>query len=113
MDANGNLIYKGAAQGFVLNVMDPNSIGLEENVLNDLTFFPNPVKDVLSISIPEGVAGQADYQLYSVSGQTVLAEKVSGNNLSTKLNVSDLPAGMYILNVSLNAEYKQFKIIKQ
>ncbi len=52
--------------------------------------YPNPVYDILTIS---GVGEKANYKLYDASGN-VVAEG-SGN----KVNVSDLPKGMYIIKV--------------
>ena len=61
-----------------------------------LEVYPNPVVDVLNVTLPQGAVH--GLSLMSVSGQTVLSDQVSvGGSLAW--DVSALPAGAYLLKV--------------
>ncbi len=113
VDANGNLIYKGALLGWTLNVYDINSIGIEENGLDELAVYPNPASDELTISLPKSISGETTITLYNVSGSMVKSIAVNHSDISQTLSIADLPNGMYILHVLANGHNKQIKIIKQ
>ena len=64
--------------------------------LIELEVYPNPVVDVLNVTLPQGAVH--GLSLMSVSGQTVLSDQVSvGGSLAW--DVSALPAGAYLLKV--------------
>ncbi len=113
VDQNGNLIYKGAATGWTLIVLDPNSIGLEENELNNLSVFPNPVTESLTVAFPTTTSAAATCALFSIDGRQILAETLPANSISKTVNMSFLPAGIYIFSIKMNTEIRQFKIVKQ
>ena len=72
----------------------PDLIGSQDFV--ELEVYPNPVLDVLNVTLPQGAVH--GLSLMSVSGQTVLSDQVSvGGSLAW--DVSALPAGAYVLKV--------------
>jgi len=111
VDANGNLIYKGAQTGWTLNVLDPNSIGVEEDALSKFASFPNPVKNVLHLSIPDDIKNNVSVSLYSISG--VAVKSLLPGNVESTIDMSSLPNGMYLLQVEYAGELKTIKVIKQ
>jgi len=68
-----------------------------------LSFYPNPVKDVLHLSNPP--LGKTDYVLYDALGRAIK----SGNLSDTQIDMSGLQAGLY----HLSADGNSHKIIKR
>jgi hypothetical protein len=77
-------------------LLDPCS-GIAENTASRIHIFPNPGKDRITIRWE----GQpiAALSLYSIMGQEVVSEKIPCCNESYSLDVSSLPAGIYILQL--------------
>jgi hypothetical protein len=67
-----------------------------ENVLNDkFNIYPNPATDFISINNKDNLTYQAS--LNDLTGKTVYANQA---NTDIKINVSNLPAGMYLLKIT-------------
>ncbi|HOP03480.1 MAG TPA: endonuclease [Tenuifilaceae bacterium] len=86
---NGN---SHAIQQFEINVK-ANGTGLTPLNPTELSVFPNPASSDVFISMPCSEKGVIT--LYSTTGTVTKSFSASGN--TAKLNVSDLPAGIYIL----------------
>ena len=67
----------------------------------DLRVFPNPVLEELTVNYHAAQEGIIELEIYDVNGRVVrsLRREKSGPQLSTRLSVSDLGAGMYHLRV--------------
>ncbi|MCP4457638.1 MAG: S8 family serine peptidase [Cytophagales bacterium] len=116
-DASGNSDYvylddidiSGCANGVTAPIVAANrikqDIGDDGFDLDDLSVYPNPVRDVLKIqNLPEN----ARVRLMSISGQVI--EKSLGKR---EFNMSALNPGLYFLQVSSEGETKAFKVVKQ
>lgn len=71
----------------------------EERYLVDAKVFPNPVSDVLTISIKTPAK---KIQLYDLSGRIVY-EELSGNQTTLKINCNSFIEGMYVLRIDEKA----------
>lgn len=71
------------------------------------TFYPNPVKDILTISYQEEVTSVT---VYNSLGQAVLVTEP--NVQEPKIDMSSLPAGNYIVRLSAGNYTETIKIIK-
>jgi hypothetical protein len=93
-NANGNTNY------FV--------VGLSENTLNDkdLLVYPNPTENKLTIGLTEPIHLRS-VTLYSQLGELVL------KTTSNSLNVSSLPAGIYIAEIITDKGLIRKKVIKE
>lgn len=70
-------------------------VSVEEHSKEELTIFPNPVEDLLSIqNLPLGE--RVNIEIYDISGRIVKTENSNGL-LNTEIAVSDLSNGMFIL----------------
>jgi hypothetical protein len=80
------------------------SLGVEKNRIINSNFnvYPNPFSDILNVSEQVKVEG---LKLYSISGQLLKQNKDSNN-----LNVSDLSAGTYLLEVNADSS-REVKIV--
>ena len=78
---------------------------------NGLSVYPNPVKDELTISIGGKANGAATVMLLDMTGKVLKAATMDGTQLS--MNVSELPAGTYILQYRNDTRKEQVKFNKQ
>lgn len=92
-----------------------DNIKVYENVLatqnvtkSTLKFYPNPVKDILTISDVKEISS---YTIYDISGKQVLSNSAKSSKL--ELNVSQLKPGMYIVKANSDGVLKTFKFIKK
>ena len=114
-DASGNRICRAVKTSNGIN----NQIEIEEKNVYDellrdffLKFYPNPAKDFLTLEIsqlPQGTT--AKVTLLNNSGNIVLMNFVSSG--IHRLNISSLPAGVYILSISAGNSSTASKILKQ
>lgn len=105
-----NLVYNGVTIDtctFVVTVKE-NTLNVNDLKENKVTFFPNPVKDILNISYHKNIE---NINIYNVNGEKVYTKKINSN--STQLNLSKLISGFYIVKAETKEGIKTFKIIKK
>ncbi|MCP4121498.1 MAG: T9SS type A sorting domain-containing protein, partial [Bacteroidetes bacterium] len=86
------------------------TIGVHEAVLSDLSFYPNPVQNILNVDL-SGLEENVSFDVVSLSGKVVYSQSYS--NEKVRIDLSELGAGMYILNVRTDKESLTKPIIKQ
>jgi len=87
-------------------------VGISETEVVNITPFPNPTADY--ISIPFGkLEGDATITISDMSGKVVKTESVSMlSNAVTKINVSNLPNGLYVFHTELeNGTVANFNVV--
>ena len=82
-------------------------LGVTDNLLSQVSVFPNPANEVLNVSVPATVEVTGT-TLYDVLGKDTGARLVNG-----QINTSNLARGVYILNVETNAGTITKKIVKE
>ena len=87
------------------NAINTSLLSLDKELNTSVKIYPNPVQNTLYVS---GVTGQFEVQVYSVAGQEVFR---SSNK--SKLDVSQLKQGIYIIKVSEDQKNTLLKFIKQ
>lgn len=83
-------------------------LSIEEKFLKNLNFYPNPVKNDLTISSIFKIDG---YQIYNVLGTLVAEGKGSGT--TTQVDMSRLNSGLYFVKVTANNLQTTLKIAKK
>ncbi len=72
-------------------------------------YFPNPiVNDILTLNANENIS---IINVYNVIGQKVISKKPVA--LESKINMQNLPIGVYIIHVAIGRKEGSFKVIKQ
>ncbi len=90
----------------VLVKSDPSGI-IDNNVVQDIKFYPNPTYGIINIT---GIKIPAEVNIYSVQGK--LLKTV--NQVANSIDISDLPPGIYFLNISVrNKTFVRKTIIKK
>jgi hypothetical protein len=105
VDANGNLIYKGQNTGFTLVVLDPSTIGQDENVLTELNVYPNPARSEVRFG---GLTQAADYRLLDTYGRLLQTGTVAAGET---LNLPTLSQGVYLLDVVSDGKRAQVRLL--
>lgn len=86
------------------------TIGFNETILNiSLSAFPNPVSDILNLTVNDFNQSTLHFQLYDMQGKLLINEQIT-EQLS-KVKMANLPAATYLLHV-LNTENKTIKSFK-
>jgi hypothetical protein len=90
-----------------------NNITELENV-NNISIFPNPVKDNLFVKFNATVADNFDIALYSVTGQMILKETLNNfaGDYNNAFNINGLAQGVYMLQIKSSKGIITHKIVK-
>ena len=81
-----------------------SSIARTEALGKGLSIFPNPASSTLNISIMRGTSENPTVRVYNMMGMQVAAyASTFDSNGSMQINVANLAAGMYLVNVDYNS----------
>jgi hypothetical protein len=78
----------------------------------ELSIYPNPVRDQLFVSY-QGVSQNVLVQCYSLTGALVIQETIQVGQSSNSINVSELPVGMYVMQLVVDGEKIQHRFTVQ
>ena len=96
----------GQAEDYTIEVVAPGTLAVSDVNKTDVSVYPNPFTDVLNISDVKGVK--------SVSVSDISGREVKTLAPATELNLSNLNAGLYIVNLKMeDGSVKTFKAIKK
>ena len=88
------------------------NIGTVQKEIVDLSLFPNPAKIYINLNL-KGWGGMTSICVYDMSGKLVQSKQVINANQS-KLDVSSLKSGVYMLRVLGKADHlRSMKFIKE
>ena len=108
-DANGNLVYK-TMQGFSIVVIDPATIGQNENSLESLIdFYPNPANSNFWIEAPTNIESVLVYSLSGELVQRISSDKLDGQRVEVTIQNS----GLYIIEVHTHQGIARKKMLIQ
>lgn len=84
-----------------------STLGLEEvnYTSNSIKLYPNPATDIVNIKTNQTIK---NVTVFNVNGQKVL--DIANQS---QINISNLPTGMYFLNINTNQSNQTIKILKQ
>ena len=75
---------------------------------NAFLAYPNPVKDVLNLEYNSEISS---VRVMNLLGQEIISRNINAN--STQVDMSQLSAGTYIVNVTVGNTVKTIKVVKQ
>ena len=96
-----------ATQNQIVKVKTPT--GIENNLENNLKLYPNPVNDILYISISE--LSNMEISVYDLTGKLKFSNKY--NSELVKIDISNFESGVYVVSFESNANSFTRKIVKQ
>jgi N-acetylneuraminic acid mutarotase len=82
-------------------IVDP-CIGINElhDYLNNISIYPNPTSDVISIQIGEDAKENLKVELHDISGKIIRTNSISTGQSNTFLNLRNISAGIYFIKIS-------------
>ncbi|MCX7986066.1 MAG: T9SS type A sorting domain-containing protein [Bacteroidales bacterium] len=102
MDKSGNLSAEAKIDGVVVGT------AIEQTNITTLSFYPNPVTDVLNIKAKDVIKSIA---IYSVTGQLQRIMSINAN--STTINLESFNNGIYFISVQTVSGVSTHRIIKK
>ena len=85
--------------------------GIEDFDISNLSIYPNPTRDIITISLNSSVIGTGSLQLFNSVGQLITSQKITEAN--STLDLQNWANGIYILKIYTNNHQVIKKIIKQ
>ena len=84
-----------------------NTLGLQENdFINNITPYPNPVKDILNFKTEQNIS---KVEVYDIAGRILSSNSITEN----KIDLSELKTGNYILKLYTEKGMFNIKIVKE
>nr|WP_321230436.1 T9SS type A sorting domain-containing protein [uncultured Psychroserpens sp.] len=94
---------------FTVSIWSPDTLGTEEfENENAFTYFPNPVKNELTLNAQKDIQNVA---VYNMLGQEVL--RTAPNATDSIINMNELSQGAYFVQVTIGNIVETVRIIKQ
>lgn len=81
---------------------------VDDLAASGFNFYPNPVENQLNLSAQENIQ---TVEIFNLLGQSVA--KTSPDALNTTMDMSNLNAGVYLVNVTINNQTGAYRVIKQ
>jgi len=78
-----------------------------------ISIYPNPVQGEVTIALGEEFTTNATAEIISQNGNTVLTETFSAKSFTQNMNVSNLPAGVYVLRIVNGNEVYTERFVKK
>lgn len=90
--------------------VEAETLSINNALAGSFSVYPNPVKDMLNISNSIG-AEINSVTVSDINGRTV--KQVAVNGVESQINIADLNAGVYFVNINSNQGSLTKKIVKQ
>lgn len=99
--------YNGSAGSFKISAYDA-SLSNKSFDFASLKVYPNPVKDVLTLSYSQNIT---NVSIFNLLGQQVINKAL--DNSEAQIDMSVLPQGAYLVKVNVQNQVKTIKVIKE
>ncbi len=102
-----NSVYKFVPKTIAASVHGIHASDIECNV------YPNPAANVLNVSLVKPLYISASLRLYAMNGQLIKEAVIKPYNTSASIQIHDVAAGNYILNLEVDGISTQQKVTVQ
>ena len=89
-------------------MVETQELGIDSFAFDSFSYYPNPVKDYLSLRNNSKID---NLEIYNLAGAKLMSQTI--NAVKADLNLKGLDAGIYILKINSGKEVKTVKIIKK
>jgi hypothetical protein len=89
------------------------SQGIEENESSHFSVYPNPANEDVTVQIPGSAGVKKNLNIRSVNGIKIHGIEISETEVSKRIFVGDLPAGLYIIELEIKGSIFRNKLIVQ
>jgi subtilisin-like proprotein convertase family protein len=89
------------------------TLSLDRNIIEGVSFWPNPVKNVFNIKIIDVDPGKVFISLFDLRGRKIIqvSEAPSNNTFTKEINLKGIVSGVYLLNIQQGNKKTIKKII--
>ena len=101
-------VQQGYQQSFWNSLINSNE---EFNV--DINFYPNPTIDYVNFNFSNLESSDLNVLVFDYAGRVLITTKIDIENYKTKLDLSNLPSGSYLIYLNTNKFNYHTKIIKK
>ncbi|RCH55711.1 hypothetical protein DJ568_07445 [Mucilaginibacter hurinus] len=103
-----------AAARSLNNVNMPDTTKKGTDVLQRISFYPNPVDDILNLNLGNITAKTLELNIYGMqSAKLVFSKKISNPESIVNINIGFLPAGNYVMRAKLDDDEASYKVVKK
>ena len=89
-----------------IHKLSQNAVGINENLVRLFNIYPNPAKDVITISeLPIG----AELSILDINGKIMFSTSVNSNQLT--INTEDFTNGLYLIHLNHSGATSSKKLI--
>lgn len=93
---------------FVDNFNVEETLSVEENQLLDITLFPNPASNQVTVGLPNTIIGNTSFEITNNLGQVVSRFESSASDSAVSLDISGFARGLYFVAIE-NANSRTVK----
>ena len=101
-------VQQGYQQSFWNSLINTN-----EEFSMDITFYPNPTIDYVNFNFSNLESSDLNVLVFDYAGRVLITTKIDIENYKTKLDLSSLPSGSYLIYLNTNKFNYHTKIIKK
>jgi len=101
--------HDAEVEDYSINIL--SSLSVDENVINTLTIFPNPVSDKLTIKTTNNDLPDS-YKIYNVLGQVIKEDFISSQS-DLEINTSNYSNGLYFIKITKGNNSATLRFIKR
>ena len=83
--------------GINFNLLDSNTLSLDNKVVNELSVYPNPANDRINFDFGGHLYRTLSVDLVDLNGKTVRELQVNSNEDHVELPIEDLENGLYLI----------------
>jgi hypothetical protein len=99
----------------VTDMLDPCNTGataIPSFGNNEFEIYPNPAGEKLYINWLSGINNTAAYSLYNVLGEKIMTGELSTATRTSVIDISSLPRGLYVIEISSSGKTSSVKVMK-
>jgi hypothetical protein len=101
-------VQQGYQQSFWSSLINTN-----EEFSLDINFYPNPTIDIVNFNFSNLESSDLNVLVFDYAGRVLITTKIDIENYKTKLDLSSLPSGSYLIYLNTNKFNYHTKIIKK
>ncbi|MCA0426619.1 MAG: T9SS type A sorting domain-containing protein [Bacteroidetes bacterium] len=88
-----------------------DAVGTEENVLANLSVYPNPASENILVDLGKVISGKSRIAIYDLSGKEVMSQNYTDTESLRQLDIKALNKGLYLLKVEAGSWIKTVKVL--
>jgi hypothetical protein len=101
-------VQQGYQQSFWSSLINNN-----EEFSMDITFYPNPTIDIVNFNFSNLESSELNVLVFDYAGRVLITTKINIEDYKTKVDLSSLPSGSYLIYLNTNKFNYHTKIIKK